>query len=185
MFDPHMLLHDESAWAIETKRKSDIRDDDTFPQRIKIVGPNGEIARTPLLTWRSEAEKYRVMAVVSECCKLAFAQAVVVTTDTRYLLTDEFSDHFGIARPTEETMDAWMKERFRVMKPYNHYMGNLPRHLFAEMLTVVIYGPRIKRMATVKYTLKDTAFAFEPVHLIDGANGVDKLQLNMIPAWWD
>lgn len=173
------ILQAEMAWAMEQKRRLSVARQDDFQMRVSVVGQRGEIARTPI-QWDSEALKRRVMRALSQACKELDAAAVVVASDVRCLNLEAFCAFFSIAVPKgREDMDAFERERQRVMEPYDFYMGNLPRELWEEYLMVFAHGPRVKRALRCAYRVEGGSFVFEPVAEDGGV-----MSIPMIPAWW-
>jgi hypothetical protein len=175
--DWDQILRQEMDWAIEQKRK--VTGDDEFTMRVKVVGPYGQIANTPVV-WRNEQEKRKAMWAVSQTAKMTVSQAVIVTSDARFLNVPGFCKRFGIAEPTPGNLEAFDLERRRVMKGFDFYMGNLPRDCFDENLLVAIRGPRVCRMAIAKYTVVKGVVVFEPTMEDKDA----KVIVNMVPEWW-
>jgi hypothetical protein len=177
MIDFDKLLDDEMDWAIAQRRALGPGNDD-FQMRVQIVGPVGQIAKTPL-QWTSEQEKHKCMYVLAEVCRITVAQAAIVTSDIRRLEVDAFCKHFGIAPPTPSTLDAFERERQRVMKPFDFYMGNLPPHLYADALMCFAYGPAVKKIRCCEYRASDGRLIFDPQ-----LSQVTGLQIDMLRPWW-
>jgi hypothetical protein len=171
------MLRDEMDWAIAQRRQ--IRGEDEFTMRVKIVGPHGEVAVAPL-QWTSGPEKRRAMSVLSATCCLVGALAAIIVSDSRFLDIPAFCKYFQIAEPQAGSFDAFERDRQRIMQGYDFYMGNLPRETFKEALVVAIRGPRVCRISTVEYTVADEEFTFlSAVSARDGA-----VEVQMLPAWW-
>lgn len=176
--DWDQLLRSEMEWAIQQKRN--VTGDDEFVMRVKVVGPHGEIADTPV-RWSSEEEKRKAMWAVSQAAKMTASQAVMITSDARYLNVTGFCKRFDIAQPTPGNWEAFEQERRRVMKGFGFYMGNLPRDCFDDNLLVAIRGPRVTRMAVTKYAFVNGIVVFEPTLEDKDA----KITVSMVPAWWN
>lgn len=172
------LLNEEMEWGMGQLRRLKGKDD-SFEMRVKVIGPNGEIAKTPL-RWRDEQEKRRAMAALSHCCMVMAAQAAMVCSDARFLNTPAFCRHFEIPEPTPTTLDAFEKNRRRIMEPYDYYMGNLPPELYHDILMVWIEGPRVKRFAVMPYSRVDGRLQFEPKE-----EPPTSVQILMLPKWWN
>ncbi len=176
------ILTSELGWAVDQKRSLTPQDSqEAFQMRVRAVGPNGEIATIPGAIWSDRQQQRRVMQAVSEACKEIGAAAIVVTSDARFLLPKNFSEHFNIPMVTLDTMESWEKERQRIMKGYGNLMGNLPRHTWDEALICSIYGPRVKKFGMLAYRAKGPEFVFDPPII---TNEESKFQQYMIPAWW-
>jgi len=174
------IMDKEMAWAIEQKRGCKVDDDNAFTMRVTIVGPGGQLARVPL-QWTSMDDKHRKMEVLSDVCRHTYARAAIITTDTRYLLFEEFCKHFKLAFPmTNEKV--FRDDYSRIMADYNYEMERLPRQLWQEALNVVAYGPRIAKMMLAKYSIVNRAYVFEPPETI--GNSEERVEVGMIPAWW-
>jgi hypothetical protein len=172
------LISEEMEWAISLKRK--VVEDDGFRMQVKIVGPSGQIARTPL-GWSSEHEKRKVMWVVSQVAKQTCSQAVMVTSDARMINVSGFCKRFGIAEPTTPAAyEAFELQRRLVMKGFDSYMGNLPTDCYEDGLIVAIRGPRITRLATTKYRIVKGVVVFEP--MFDDKES--KSTVDMVLPWW-
>jgi hypothetical protein len=179
--DLDLLLQEEIMWAIAQKQKCPVDEPEAFAMRVKVIGPIGQIANTPL-QWGSMEQQHAMMAALSEVCKRTYAQAAIITTDIRYLLPEQFCEHFGLPMPTPATLKQWNKERERVMKPFNYEFGKLPRHTWEEALMATAYGPRVSKMVTAKYQVQGNGFVFQPPERLPDNGG---LQVCMLPAWWD
>jgi hypothetical protein len=178
IIDWDRLIREEMEWAISQKRK--VVEDDAFRMQVKIVGPSGQIARTPL-TWSSEQEKQKAMWAVSQVAKLTCSQAVMVIADARMTNVSGFCKRFGIAEPTTTAgYESFELERRRVMKGFDSYMGNLPADCYEDGLTVAIRGPRVTRVATTKYKVVKGVVVFEPMFDDKESKGT----VEMVPAWW-
>jgi hypothetical protein len=173
------LLREEMGWAMRQKRN--VIGDEQFTMRVKAIGPGGQIAKLPIV-WRNEDEKRRAMWAVSRVAKDTLSQAVMVTSDARFLNTTGFCKRFGIAEPTVATLEEFNRERFRVMKGFDDYMGNLPNDCYYENLIVAIRGPQVCRMASTRYALVNGALVFEPM---DDNKNATTLRMDLIPAWWN
>jgi hypothetical protein len=179
-FDFTALLHKEMAWAIEQKRACAVDRQDDFNMRVKVVGPIGQIATTPL-RWEDEDQKRACMRAVSATCKIMMAQGVVVASDTRHYNMPKFCEFFHIPEPhTAEESKIWEIERRRIMKPYDYYIGNLPRALWLEALMVMARGPRVNLAMRSEYNVVDRTFVFETPVLIS-----EQIDIRMVPPWWD
>jgi hypothetical protein len=176
--DWDLMLRQEMDWAI-AQRKELKGGDDNFRMRIKIVGPGGQIANTPLI-WHNEEEKRRVMFALSRTCQIVLAQAAIIVSDTRFLNVPGFCKHFKIPEPGPGTWDDFERERLRILKGYDFYMGNLLRDTWEEALMVAIKGPGICVMASTPYRAEGGQYVFEPMK--DSRGG--KTEVNMLPAWW-
>jgi hypothetical protein len=180
--DFETLLLGEMAWAIEQKRKLSIQDENGFRLRMKIVGPGDQIVDLPVAL-HSMTHKVQVMAALSVACKRIYANAVVVTSDCRYVLADKFCAHFSLTPPTAMTFEVerFNEERYRVMKAYGGEYARLPRHLWAEELLIFAYGPRVSLACRTRYRIEGEDFAFDPPELMTES----EVTVKMIPAWWD
>jgi hypothetical protein len=172
------VLRSEMDFAIEQRRK--VKGDEEFLMRVRVVGSHGQIANTPL-RWCDKQEKRRAMHVLSEVCKITNAQAAIIVSDARHLNVPGFCKRFNLPEPGPETLDAFEKERLRIMQGYDFYMGNLPRDTWEENLMVMIYGPRVCRMGIVEYTKSGDEIVFEP--MMDNRDG--EITVSMLQAWWN
>jgi hypothetical protein len=173
------LLREEINWAITQKLALSVQHQDDFRMRVKIVGPQGQVANTPVI-WHDEDEKLRAMNAVSRTCRIVSAQAVMVTSDVRVLNVEAFCAHFNLAVPhSAAELKTFQKERWRVMEPYDYYMGNLPRPLWSELLMTFAYGPCVRKMLSLPYRVVDETFVFDEVKVDH-----EGLQIPMIPVWW-
>jgi hypothetical protein len=170
------LLRNEMEWAIQQKRI--VTTDDGFKMRVKIVGPSAQIAHMPV-TWANEDEKRRAMLAVSHTAKLTLSQAVIITTDARFVNVPGFCKRFGIAESTATNFEAFELERRRIMKGFDFYMGNLPADCYDDNLLVMVKGPRIARMMSTKYAIVEGVAVFEQVE-----DKGEKITIEMIPEWW-
>lgn len=171
------LLASEIEWAKKQRRR--VKGEEEFEMRVRIVGPGGEVANTPL-RWTSENEKRRAMVALSLTCGMVGAKAAIVVSDSRFLNVPNFCKVFKIAEPKPGTYEEWNQARHRIMEGFDHYMGNLPRETWDEALLVFIYGPKVKRFATIPYLTLGDQLEFEPVR--DDKEGA--VTINMLPPWW-
>jgi hypothetical protein len=175
--DWDVLLRDEMGWAIEQRRR--LKGDEDFRMRVRIVGPNGEMANTPI-QWQNAQEKSRWMRALSTTCKMTFAQAAIITSDARLLNTPGFCKRFNLVEPGPSGWEAFEIERRRIMKGYDFYMGNLPRDCFNDTLMVAIYGPKVCKIGATMYSEVNGEIVFDPMD----AKVEGKTKVFMLPAWW-
>lgn len=177
--DLDKFLDEQLAWAIETKIAEP--GDDKFPMKVHIVGPGGQIARTPL-GWRTQDEKYKAMDAASYAARMTNSRAVVLTSDMRYARMDEFADHFGMERPNSKTIGNFQKEYVRILdKDFGGTIANLPRHIWDEVLMVQAYGPRVKKWRATGYRFIGGVFTPSPSPMEQEAGDV---LINIIRPWW-
>lgn len=155
-----------------------LKGDDEFQMSVKVVGPAGQIASTGLM-WRDEAEKHFVMALVAKGCMVLNAQAVIVTSDSRFLDNEVFCKRFNVPRP-EVDFEGFDRERRRVMAGFKNYYGNLPSDCYRDALIVAAKGPSICRLMSTAYRWSEGGFVFAKTE--EQTKGI--LQMNLIPTWW-
>jgi hypothetical protein len=174
------LLAEEMDWAISQKRRLGVEaGDNSFQMRVRIVGPNGELATTPL-SWTSMDEKYRAMAALAEVCRITFARAAMVCSDVRTLNTEAFCVRYGVVRPQDD-MDGFERGRLRVMEEQIGSLSfeDLPRDLCIEALMVFIKGPKVQLAQVCGYSVVDGVYVFEKPVDLDG-----RVTIGMLPEWW-
>jgi hypothetical protein len=159
-------------------------EEEAFMPKVMIIGPNDESCVTPA-NWRNEQEKYAMMRAATEAARRLFAQAIVVVSDTRWIMSDVFCEHFKVEPPngTREGFDAYQKHYLAILHKHGGEMKNLPRQLWQEAVTVAIKGPRCGahvRMAPYDCGPGDKVHYLPP----EPREGEQRIQMNLIPEWW-
>jgi hypothetical protein len=196
MLDPKKtndLLNKLLMIAKEDRASKPYSKDESFIPKIIFIGPNDETVIGPM-TWRNEAEKYEKMALASDAAKAMCAQAIAFVSDTRWLQSDKFNEHFKIEGPatplTDKTVKEYQTRYYAILSNYGGLIKNLPRHLWNEAVMAAIKGPRCGTHSIlapytqgpgdrVQYLTRDQSkFAGE-------RNPEEwKEHMNLIPEWW-
>jgi hypothetical protein len=184
MVDVKELLNIWLLVAKEDRARYSYSAEEAFVPKIAIIGPNDE-SFVAAATWRNEQQKYAVMDVAAETARKLFAQAIVLASDTRWVLSDAFCDHFKIQPPSAENGGiAGYKQRYlAILNEHGGQMKNLPRQLWKEAVTVGIKGPRCGshcRMAPYDRGPNDQVH-YLPV---DMSQENHRYEMNLIPEWW-
>lgn len=184
------LLNKMLIVAREDRARKPYSQDESFVPKIMFVGPNDETCIAPI-TWRNEDEKYAKMAAAADTARRMCAQAIVLVSDTRWLKSDKFNEHFKIEGPTVPITDRSIREYqsryLDILREHGGQMKNLPRHLWSEAVMVAMKGPRCGTHSILApYTKgpgdKVQYLAPEEPRLGGGADW--KQRMNLIPAWW-
>jgi hypothetical protein len=156
--------------------------EEAFIPKVMLIGPEDEVFAIPA-GWRDEQEKYAMMRAAAEAARKLFAQAIMLASDTRWVLSDVFCEHFKIEPPngTEAGFKAYQQRYLAILREYDGQMKNLPRQLWQEAVMVAIKGPRCgthTRMAPYDQGPGDT------VHYLPLEKHDSRSQMNLIPEWW-
>lgn len=170
------LLKSEMDAAV--RQRARLKGDDEFVMSVKMVSSRGDIADTCLI-WRDGEDKRLVMKLVAQCCQVLGAQAVLVTSDARFLDVDGFCRRFNVPRP-EAGFEAFDRERRRVMAGFGDYMGNLPNDCYNDVLIVAVKGPSINRFVSTAYRVTENDIVFSKTE--EQQTGF--VEINLIPTWW-
>jgi hypothetical protein len=185
MVDVKELLNGWVLIAREDRARHGYSAEEAFVPKFAIIGPNDEVSMGVAL-WRNEQEKYAMMSAVAETARKAFAQAIVLVSDTRWVMSDVFCKHFKIEPPaslTPENLKAYQKQYLAILREHDGQMKNLPRHLWREAVMVAIKGPRCGThtlMAPYDQGPNDSVH-YLPVEMPQGDR---RQQMNLIPEWW-
>jgi len=195
MLDPKKtndLLNQFLMVAREDRASKPYSQDEAFVPKIAFIGPDDE-AIVAAITWRDEAEKYEKMRYAAEAAKITFSQAIMLVSDTRWLRSDDFNEHFKIEGPTkplnEKHMMEYQDRYYAVLRQHGGQIKNLPRHLWSEAVIVAIKGPRCGThtvMAPYTQGPGDKVQYLPPDKSPLAKKDTDtwEEQLNLIPAWW-
>jgi hypothetical protein len=176
------LVRDEMDWAIKERRR--VKGEEEFVMRVRIVGPHGELANTPLV-WRDEQEKRSAMRALSFTCKITGAQAAVIVSDTRWLDVPGFCKCFNIPEPDFKVAGQYEEfeaRRREIMPGFDWYMGNLPSECWKEALMVAVHGPKVKRLEIIEYRHDGDRLIFQDKM---GDKDLGKVEIPMLPKWWE
>lgn len=193
MLDPKKtndLLNQLLLIAREDRARKPYSADESFVPKIMFVGPNDECV-LGAMTWRDEREKYAKMAAAAEAAKGMFAQAIAFVSDTRWLQSDKFNEHFKIDGPAKPFNDKNMREYqtryYAILREHGGQIKNLPRHLWNEAVVAAIKGPRCgthTRLAPYIQGPGDKVQYIPPTGAMGAKDDNWEERMNLIPAWW-
>jgi hypothetical protein len=163
------------------KQREEMLYDDHFKMRITLVGPTWQRARLPFV-WTSSDEKREMMAKVAYLARAMEAKGVLITSDARFIMSEDFTAHFKMEAHTAENSKVWMEEYDRIMKRYDYEMVNLPRHVWRETILVALKTPQFgDEWKTQPYTKSGNRIMWLPVE--EGMEGAS-VETKMLRNWW-
>jgi hypothetical protein len=185
MVDVKGLLNKMLLVAKEDRARYKYSEEEAFVPKVMFIGPENEVFVTPA-QWRGEREKYAMMSAAAEVARKTFAQAIMLASDTRWVLFEPFNNYFHVEPPRSmeraET-DAYQQRYLAILREHDGQVKNLPRQLWSEAVMVAIKGPRCGThhiMAPYDRGPNDTVHYLPPERDQDNA----RTQMNLIPEWW-
>ena len=181
--DVHEILHTELFEAMEQRSKVPYSEENGFRMSVKAYNPfSGKFFMLPL-SWRSHAEKQDVMAKASLIAHYAAMPALIVATDTRWVESTKFADHFQLPKPDgqPESVDAYYREFRRIVKAHDGDFARLPRSVWHEAILVWIKGPETgTHVLSSTYERGD----LDSVRWLETFNEAPNPIVNLIPDYW-
>jgi hypothetical protein len=184
MVDVKQLLNGWLLVAKEDRARYSYSAEEAFIPKVAIIGPNDESFVTPA-HWRDEAQKYAMMRAVAETARKLFAQAIVVASDTRWVESDTFCEHFKIEpmrSAARADVEEFQQRYYAILREHDGQIKNLPRQLWKEAVMVSIKGPRCGTHAMMAPYDRGPN---DKVHFLPREEGLEhRYQMNLIPEWW-
>jgi hypothetical protein len=184
MVEVKAMLNKLMLVAREDRASIPYSKDEGFVPKLMLIGPNDETYVTAV-GWKNEADKYAMMRAAADVARETFAQAIVLVSDTRWVMSDVFCAHFKIEGPdgSREGFKAYQKRYLDILREHGGQMKNLPRQLWNEAVMVAIKGPRCGTdtlMAPYTQGPGDKVLYLPPKE-----RGEDyRHHLKLIPEWW-
>ncbi len=159
-----------------------------FVPKLIFIGPNDEVSVSPAL-WSNEADKYALMERAAEGARRTFAQAIVLVSDTRWIESDVFCEHFKINPTTDDghfDLTKYQEQYLAILRQHGGKMKNLPRQLWREAISVAMKGPRCGTHCVMAPYIQGPGdkvqYIPKPSKL--GEDDANKYEMRLIPEWW-
>jgi hypothetical protein len=185
MVDVKELLNGWILIAKEDRARHNYSAEEAFVPKVAIIGPNDE-SFVAVANWRNEQEKYAMMRAAAETARKMFAQAIMLASDTRWVLFEPFNNYFHVDPPRSmerADVEAYQRRYLVILREHGGQVKHLPRQLWSEAVMVAIKGPRCGThsiMAPYDQGPNDT------VHYLSAEilKRDRREQMNLIPEWW-
>lgn len=170
--------------AKKTRARFRYSEDEKMCNTVIVIGPQDESAAFPVI-WNSDREKEIKMQSFAAAARHTQAQAIALISDTRWLMSDLFTLHFGLPDVAKVGVEEFQKRYLTIMETmFDGQIKNLPRELWNEAVLVAIKGPKIEpqtRMESYNCGPNDSV-----VFTGDSPQSeMGTMQINIIPDWWD
>lgn len=190
MVDADQMLNKLLLIAKDDRAGIPYSKDEGFMPKLMFIGPNDEVAISPAV-WKDEADKYAMMARAAEAARLTFTQAIVLVSDTRWLQSDVFCEHFKITPPmssSDDDVKVFQKRYYAILREHGGQIKNLPRQLWNEAVMVAIKGPRCGTHSVMAPYIQGPGDKVQYLPCdkkpLNQDGDTFKAQMNLIPEWW-
>jgi hypothetical protein len=190
MLDVNNLLNKLILVARDDRASKPYSSDESFVPKVLLIGPYDETTVIPI-GWRNEADKYAKLEIVADAARRTLSQAIVLISDTRWLQSNAFCEHFKIDPPrsTEPAdVEEFQKRYLAILSQHDGQIKNLPRHLWSEAVMVAIKGPMCGTHSLLAPYTQGPGDKVRYLPREDQPFRKDsqtwKEKMNIIPDWW-